>query len=176
MKILVPSFYRQPANVVAERLLGQKLHLGDQWGWITETEAYLGNEDPASHAFNGPTLRNKPMYMEGGHIYVYLIYGMHHCFNVVTDIEGVPSAVLIRGIYVDQSAYHANGPGKLTKKLGIDRSFNGQLLGAKSNLWVSQGLHNLPFQQNSRIGIKQGLEHPWRYTLTKIPTKDNNKV
>ena len=144
--------------------LGQRLHVGRNWGWITETEAYVGEDDPASHAHKGLTKRNSPMYLEGGHIYVYLIYGMHYCLNIVTESEGFPSAVLIRGLYFDDINYHAKGPGKLTKHLNINLTFNGKLLCKANNIWIDKGHNNLPYHQQSRIGIKKGLEHQWRYT------------
>lgn len=163
--MLPHTFYKQNTCDVAKKLLGQRLHIGRNWGWITETEAYLGENDPASHAYNGLTKRNAPMYLEGGHIYIYLIYGMHYCLNIVTENEGFPSAVLIRGMYFDDINYHATGPGKLTKHLNINSTLNGKLLSKANTIWVDQGHKNTTHHQQSRIGIKRGLEHQWRYTM-----------
>src|SRR5207244_7112797 len=95
-------YYQRDARQVARDLLGRILctEIGGvrTAGRISETEAYLGTDDPASHSHRGPTGRNQAMFMEGGHAYVYFIYGMYYCFNVVTGPAGVGEAVLIRGL------------------------------------------------------------------------------
>lgn len=134
------SFYRRDTTTVARELIGKKLvHIVDGQrisGIIVETEAYLGIEDRACHSFgNRRTERTESMYLEGGHSYVYFIYGMHFCFNVVTREAKVPEAVLIRalepseGIEVMRTKRKrakrdldlTNGPGKLCQALGINR-------------------------------------------------------
>jgi len=101
-KKLNQKFYLQPTLKIARELLGKIIvrRLEDKIlaGKIVETEAYIGEDDPACHAYGGITPRNKVMYLSGGHAYVYFTYGMHYCFNVVTEKEGFPAAVLIRAV------------------------------------------------------------------------------
>src|SRR2546430_489923 len=97
-KRLPRSFFVRPTLQVAEELLGKLLVFNNQRGLITETEAYIGQDDPACHAARGMTPRTQVMFGPPGFSYVYFIYGMYHCFNVVTEPEGFPAAVLIRGI------------------------------------------------------------------------------
>lgn len=119
---------------MAQNLIGKYLvrRQGDRETalMITEVEAYDGSEDRASHASRGMTERNRIMFAEGGYFYVYLCYGMYEMLNFVTGSVGYPAAILVRGIE------DADGPGKLTKKLNIDRSFNGQKIEKASGLWV----------------------------------------
>ena len=142
-EILTQDFYLQDTVKVAEQLIGKKLVVtldGDRLsGIIYETEAYLGLEDPACHSSSGLiTPRTKTFYLLGGHSYVYLIYGMYFCFNVVTGLENQPEAVLIRALYpVDglsklkvrsphilSTQKLADGPGKLCRSFAIDKTFN----------------------------------------------------
>jgi DNA-3-methyladenine glycosylase len=139
---LARDFYEQPTIQVAQQLLGKSLVRvnpeGVTSGIILETEAYVGLEDKASHASRGLTPRNAVMFGPAGFAYVYLVYGMHHCLNFVTEPEAYPAAVLIRalqpgeGIKLMQARRRkqemrllANGPGNLCQALGIERSFNG---------------------------------------------------
>ncbi len=124
-------------------------------GRIVEVEAYDGPEDGASHARFGPTKRNAPMFLAGGITYVYLIYGMHHCMNVVTGKEGHPSAVLLRGVELAGSDQPAKGPGRLTKTFNIDRSLDGEPLRKASGLWVEAGepVADSQVEVTPRIGI-----------------------
>jgi DNA-3-methyladenine glycosylase len=121
-------------------------------GWITETEAYLGITDKASHAYgNRFTPRTSTMFLSGGVAYVYLCYGIHFLFNIVTERENIPNAVLIRGIYAQKGKdvmrtrtgktrydLHFDGPGKLTKAMGIDLSHNNSDL-TGNRLWLENG-------------------------------------
>ncbi len=122
-------------------------------GTILEVEAYDGPKDRASHAYRGRTPRNAPMFEAGGIAYVYVIYGMHHCLNVVTGPEGYPAAVLLRATESADGA-PANGPGRLTRAFAIDRSLDGaSLLGP--DLWVEAG-HAVPDAEvvrAPRIGV-----------------------
>jgi DNA-3-methyladenine glycosylase len=139
------SFYRRPAEVMAPDLLGRYLVRDAPEGRlalrIVEVEAYLGGDDPASHAFRGETARNRAMFLAGGHAYVYFVYGMHFCVNVVCGPQGVPHAVLLRageavagagamaarrGLGASAPArLLAAGPARLCEALGIDRGFDG---------------------------------------------------
>ena len=182
------SFYlRENVVKIAEELLGKYLftNFGGviTGGIITETEAYEGITDKASHAYNDKrTARTEIMYHEGGIAYVYLCYGMYSLFNVVTNVEGVPHAVLIRGIKpvegleeikkrVKQNnldKYLLNGPGKLTKALGIHYSHTGTDLNSNS-IWLED--RNYKFNKKDiiitkRIGVDYAKEDailPYRF-------------
>ena len=129
---------------------------------ITETECYFGSDDTACHASKGMTSRNKVMYSEGGVAYVYLCYGIHSMLNIVSGIEGFPEAVLIRGVEGH------NGPGKLTKALGIDRTLNGEDLINSDALWLEDDGFKPEYTIGKRIGIDYADEKDknilWRFT------------
>ena len=133
-KVLGKVFFNRPTVVVAKDLLGKFLVIKrgrkTEAYMITEVEAYDGHRDKASHAHRGKTKRNFPMFGPAGHWYVYFTYGMYWMLNIVTGEKGYPAAVLIRGIDV------AKGPGRLTKKLGINKKYNARLANKKSGLWI----------------------------------------
>jgi DNA-3-methyladenine glycosylase len=116
--LLTPDFFERNAVEVAPALLGMWFRFGERTSRLTEVEAYTA-DDPASHSFRGRTARNASMFGPPGRLYVYLVYGMHWCANIVTGPEGDGQAVLLRGV-VD-----ATGPGRLTRWYGIDRSADG---------------------------------------------------
>ena len=117
------SFYARGAVEVARDLLGKVIRHGPASARIVETEAYLGVGDAAAHSARGPTPRTRVIFGPPGHAYVYLIYGMHYCLNIVAEPEGVAGCVLIRAVEpvgaVAGAALLSNGPGKLTRALGI---------------------------------------------------------
>lgn len=124
------SFYNRDTALVAQDLLGKQLvHVIDgvpRRALIVETEAYIGAHDLASHSSKGITPRTKTMYGPPGHAYVYLIYGMHHCMNVVTEPEGHGAAVLLRAVQpLEHVEGNTKGPGLLCRALGIDKKCNG---------------------------------------------------
>lgn len=130
---------------------------------ITEVEAYRGTDDLACHASKGRTIRTEVMYLNGGHLYIYLVYGMYWMLNVVTGEPGNPQAVLIRGVK------GFSGPGKLTKGLGIDKSLNGSDAVESQKLWFEEsGLRPL-VKSGPRIGIDYAGEYwksvPWRFYI-----------
>ena len=141
---LAAGFYRRPVLEVARDLLGRTLcrRLPDGTvlrGRLTEVEAYLGERDAASHARFGLTRRNRWMWEPGGLAYVYLVYGMHHCMNVVTGPEGEAQAVLLRAA-TSPNGVPATGPGLLTKAFAIDRSLDGaSFLDRDGVLWLEEG-------------------------------------
>lgn len=156
------DFYCQHGVVVARNLLGKKLVFKQHQGIITETEAYRGADDPASHAYRKMTPRNQIMFGAPGHAYIYLSYGMHHCFNIVTEAEGQASAVLIRGLLVGK--LHLNGPGKICRYLGITRQEYGvNLIESNDFYLMDEWLTCADVQITGRIGIRQGKEKPWRF-------------
>lgn len=155
---LARSFYEQDTVKVARNLLGQRLcrRLPDGQilaATIIETEAYLGIEDPACHSFaSRRTPRVEVMYGPAGFSYVYFIYGVHFCFNVVTQSAGVPEAVLIRALDHER----ANGPGKLCTAFGIDRRHNAVDLVTSSELWIGAGercLADSEILEGPRVGL-----------------------
>ena len=191
-ELLSRDFFARSALDVAPDLLGKLLVR--EWegqllsGRIVEVEAYLGAEDAASHAFRGPTRRNRSMFGPPGHAYVYLIYGMHHCLNVVTGPEGEAQAVLIRGIQpVEGLAVMrmmrgratlrnlTNGPGKLCQALSIDRSLDGHDLCAGQALWLADAPRpTAPIRTSPRIGVRGdalAVERAWRYFLVEEKSK-----
>ncbi len=168
MKRLNFEFYKQDAVVVAEKLLGKTLVRMWEDGnvskfTITETEAYLGEEDLACHASKGRTKRTEVMYVEGGKVYVYLIYGMYWMLNVVTGPENHPQAVLIRGI--DQ----IKGSGKVGRELKIDKSFYGENLLNSERIWIEDAPNITNFFTFPRVGIDYAGDEwknkLWRFTL-----------
>ena len=150
-------------------------------GIIVETEAYRGARDPASHAYKGRTARNSVMFGEAGHSYVYLTYGFHHCLNVTTEPAGKPGAVLIRAIESTEGAeemvrnrglttreHVADGPGKLTQALRIDRSLNDEDLVTSGRLFLEEGTRDGEVGKSSRVGINKGTEREWRFFVEEI--------
>ena len=187
MAIILPrDFYHQPTLDVARNLLGARLVRFDAGvrisGVITETEAYIGEEDLGCHARAGKTRRTAVMYGPPGYTYVYFTYGMHWCLNAVCEREGFPAAVLIRAmqpgegkeiIRARRSGRDTNGPAKLTQALGIDGSLNGvDLCSPAAGLWIEAG-DDIP-ATNVTIGPRVGLNHvpepwkskPWRFQIS----------
>lgn len=187
MKLAAPlprSFYERNTVVVARELLGKLLvKRGDNGvivGKIVEDEAYGGKEDPASHAYRGETPRNKVMFGKPGLSYVYFVYGNHYCINATTEREGVPGAILIRAAEIVDGLQLArknrpakslvelaNGPGKLTKALGITKVHNGLNLTTSARLFICKPERDESFEvvASKRIGIKAGSEKPWRFYM-----------
>jgi DNA-3-methyladenine glycosylase len=174
------SFYNRPATEVARDLLGKVLIHGATGGIIVETEAYLGLDDAASHAYRGLTKRTEVMFGPPGHAYVYFIYGMYECVNVVVEPSGTAGAVLIRALEpllgVDLMRIRrpgakrlrdiASGPGKLTLALGITRALNGADV-TKGALVVRDRRGTEPFDivAGPRIGISKCADLPLRFTI-----------
>jgi len=193
MKKLPREFYtRSDVLEVARDLLGKKLVVPGRngsrvAGIIVETEAYRGPEDRASHAYNGRrTNRTETMYGIGGTAYVYFVYGMYNQFNVVTNVEGVPHAILIRAVEPSEglnvmrrrrggrSEYElTSGPGRLCLALGIDRQIDkADLLGER--VWIEEGISISPRQiaRGPRVGIdyaESWVTKPWRFWVRDNP-------
>lgn len=125
MKQLTRRFFERDSVEVAPELLNKVLVVGNVAARITEVEAYT-QDDPASHCYRGQTKRNEVMFGPPGRLYVYFVYGMHHCVNIVTGGEGDGQAVLLRAVICDAvDPKSTNGPAKLCRHLGIDLSMNG---------------------------------------------------
>jgi DNA-3-methyladenine glycosylase len=159
LRRLPPAFYARGTEQVAQDLLGMLFvhRVGGiaRVGRIVETEAYLGAHDLASHSSKGITPRTRTMYGPPGIAYVYLIYGMHHCMNVVTEPEGHGAAVLIRALEpVAGIEGNTRGPGLLCKAMGIDRSLNGVALDS-DDFCIAADADAAPFRvvRRPRIGV-----------------------
>ena len=185
MKNFVPpaaDFFSRGAETLAPSLLGCLLRKETGKGYISglivETEAYTG-DDPASHSFRGRTERNSVMFERGGFVYVYLVYGVHNCFNITSGIEGRGEAVLIRAVRpfegielmklnrgVMEKEYLCNGPGKLCQAFGIERRHNGTSLeDGEIRLYVPVTGGKPDISVTKRIGISRGVELRRRFTL-----------
>lgn len=191
------GFYLRPTRRVARELVGKYLvrRMGRTLlaGRIVEVEAYLGEKDPASHAYRGRTRRNEVMFRKGGCLYVYFTYGMHFCCNVVTESEGTARAVLLRalepvnGIGFMRRSRSAgrrtasrpgialsdlcSGPAKLCQAFAIGRRENGTDLCGNA-IWIATGPSNagmIPIAASPRIGIRDGKEFRWRYFIRGNP-------
>lgn len=149
-------------------------------GVIVETEAY-DMHDPASHSFGGLRKRNAPMYQSAGTVYVYFIYGIHYCVNIVTGPKGHGQAVLIRalqptgGLSLMQARRHTkatnnltNGPAKLAQAMGISAPLNGSMLG-KGPLTIRPAIATGEVVETTRIGISKAADKPWRFYLKGNP-------
>lgn len=188
------EFYtRRDTLLIARQLLGKRLVVPANdgarvSGMIVETEAYQGPEDKASHAYgNRRTARTETMFGMGGTAYVYFIYGMYYQFNVVTNTEAIPHAVLIRALEPEEGIEWmrqrrplsndrnlTNGPGKLCQALAIDRSYNrADLMG--DAVWIEEGRERVTatrIASGERIGIDYAMEYaakPWRFWLKNNP-------
>ncbi|WP_018503064.1 DNA-3-methyladenine glycosylase [Parafrankia discariae] len=179
----VPSrdFYDRPVLVVARDLLGTTVRHGPVALRVTEVEAYGGTDDPASHAFRGPTPRSRVMFGPPGHAYVYFVYGMHWCFNVVCGPEGTAAAVLVRAGAVVRSvpaeqtraAWRvASGPGRFARVLGVDGGFTGTDLAGSGPVTVHTGVPVAEAQvgRGPRIGIRVGLDLAYRLWVLDEPS------
>ena len=187
------GFYERPTLAVAADLVGKVLvhrtPRGLTSGIIVEVEAYVGEEDPACHAAPGPTRRNAPMYGEPGHAYVYLNYGVHFLFNIVTEAAGSPAAVLVRALepleglplmrrrrarYRGVSSLRddalCSGPGNLSRAMGITiRDNRRDLCGGRLYL-EDRGVSPARIAWSPRVGISAGADRPWRCSAAGHPS------
>jgi DNA-3-methyladenine glycosylase len=198
-KLSLSFFQSYDTRTLARKLLGCELVHdspdGPTSGIIVETEAYL-RDDPACHAFNKRTTRTEPMYGPAGTSYVYLIYGMYQCFNVVSNSEGIGEAVLIRALQPTagielmelrrsiiarktEEIYAARkismkelcrGPGKLVRAMGIDRNIHNNILLTSSTLYINEPvLTDFETVTSNRVGINVGADLPYRYYIKGNP-------
>jgi DNA-3-methyladenine glycosylase len=182
-----------PVQDVAPRLLNLVLAVGGRSGRIVEVEAYGGADDPASHAYGGPTPRNGSMFGAAGLLYVYRSYGLHWCANVVVGTVGAPGAVLVRALEPlegrqEMSARRpaarrerdlCNGPGKLCAALGIDGTMDGTDLltpGSPVQLLSTGDAAPLDPVTTSRVGITRAQERPWRFVVPDSPWASRGRL
>jgi DNA-3-methyladenine glycosylase len=193
-KRITSDFFARSTLKIAPELLGKYLVrcVGGKTlaGKITEVEAYIGEKDLACHASKGRTKRSEILYQQPGTLYVYMIYGMYWCMNIVTECDGFPAALLIRAAEPEEGidvmlrnrknknasadSYAktklANGPGKLCQAFGIDGKLNGKLIGRNSVIIEDRGVSVFPSQiiRTPRIGVdyaKEWAKKPWRFVL-----------
>ncbi|MFQ6007599.1 MAG: DNA-3-methyladenine glycosylase [Candidatus Zixiibacteriota bacterium] len=174
------SFYERPTLEVAPDLIGKFIiyhsPLGKLSAKIVEVEAYIGENDPASHAFRGKTERNYLMFGPPGFAYIYFIYGMYHCLNFVTEPEGVPAAVLLRAAEPDEGEHIMrtlspgktrydllNGPGKFCRAFSLTREQNGLDLTGNQLYLEDRALVVRSIKRTGRVGVKAGNDRPWRF-------------
>ena len=194
MKQIAPDFFTQADTLwLARQLLGKLLITRfeglETIGRIVETEAYLGETDRASHAFGGRrTARTEVMYLPGGHAYVYLCYGMHHLFNIVTHQANIPHAILIRALEPLAGIPHmlqrrnkiredhtlTRGPGSLSQAMGLHTRHSGLLLDSHELLVAEDGCSYLPdkIMADTRIGVEYAGEDarlPYRFSVKENP-------
>ncbi|HEY8877030.1 MAG TPA: DNA-3-methyladenine glycosylase [Roseateles sp.] len=176
---MTPDFDTAPVTL-ARRLIGWTLLVDGVGGVIVETEAY-DVDDPASHAFRGPTPRNQAMFGPAGHAYVYRSYGLHWCLNIVCREAGQGAAVLIRALQptdgvdrmmerrrTSQLRLLASGPGRVSEALGIDKSLDGRLLSTPPFAWRPPA-GPIEVLSDLRIGISKAAELPWRFVASGSP-------
>jgi len=179
MKILEKEFFERRTDLVARELIGKVLvrELSNEIleGIIVETEAYFGEKDPASRAYEGKKNYNKEMWEEAGKIFVYNVH-KYWMFNIVAHEKGKVGAILIRAIQpikgieimmenrrVKDIREIASGPGKLTQALKIDKSFNGKFLGKETKIWIEDRGIKFEIKSSHRIGVKRDLRKELRF-------------
>lgn len=175
-RIVPRTFYNRDTHDVAKEILGKILvrRLGKTRisARINDVECYIGEDDKACHASKGKTNRTEVMYGEAGYAYIYLIYGMYHCLNIVTERKGFPAAILIRGVLpIHSITSDTNGPGKLCRAMAIDRSLNGHDMTQSSALYIADDGFRVPknaISTSPRIGVSYAGDDamlPWRYYI-----------
>jgi DNA-3-methyladenine glycosylase len=178
-RVITRTFYNRPALAVARELLGHRLVVLSgglrRAGIIVETEAYVGTQDLACHASRGRTPRTAVMFGPPGHAYVYLVYGMHHCFNAVTCPEGEAAAVLVRAVAPEQGLDgRTDGPGRLCRAYGLSRAQDGWDLCGGSSVWVEvgEGVPRRHVQRGPRVGVDYAgpwASRPYRFWDDRSP-------
>ncbi len=173
-RVLPPRYFAQETLQVARRLLGTFLVRRTEGqrrsGRIIEVEAYIGQEDRACHASRGRTKRTEVMFGQPGVAYVYLIYGMHHCFNIVTERPGFPAAVLIRAVEEEDGPV-LDGPGRVCRAFRIERRLNGWDVTKGRRLWLEDRAGTVPASEIDtlpRIGVDYAgawAAKPWRFRI-----------
>lgn len=180
IKRLPRSFYTRPALIVAKEVLGK--YIVRVWrkrkivGKIVEVEAYYGPKDRASHAYNWKrTKRNRAEYMQGGHVYIYLVYGMYWQCNISTGPAGHPECFLIRAVEPVQgfSGREASGPGKFCNVFHLNKSFYGEDLTKSKRIWLEDNKEKFKIKRGPRIGIDYAGPYwskiPWRFWIKNNP-------
>ncbi|MEP6886752.1 MAG: DNA-3-methyladenine glycosylase [Nitrospirales bacterium] len=185
-KILQQTYFNRPTLKVARSLMGKYLmrqtEQGVMAGLIVEVEAYVGQEDRACHASRSRTQRTDVLFGAPGIAYVYLIYGMYHCLNVVTEREGFPAAVLIRAVeHRGSPSALIDGPGRVCRSFQIDRTLNRSDLTLGERLWLEdrgERITDADVITAPRIGVDYAGEwaaRPWRFRLARFTRQPRQK-
>ena len=165
MERLSYEFYHRPCLEVARDLVGKVLVHNGQSLRISETEAYCGESDTACHAHKGRTKRTEVLYADAGTIYIYLCYGIHWLLNIITGDVDDPQGVLIR------ACVDAEGPGKLTKKLGITGQLNRESAVTSHDLWIGDDGFRCEIETDKRVGIgyasQEDQDRLWRFKMAQ---------
>ncbi|MEL7566993.1 MAG: DNA-3-methyladenine glycosylase [Dehalobacterium sp.] len=187
MRQLKKDFFNRETSLVAKDLLGKvmKIQIAETGlsGKVVETEAYLGFNDPGSHSFRGRTKRNAVMFGPPGVSYIYQIYGIYFCYNITTDHEDIPAAVLIRALepLTGSEIMQKNrgkkemkdlcsGPGKLVQAMGITKSMNGtSAIDGPIKFYAEDGIKSFQIVETTRIGLNQGADLRLRYYIKNNP-------
>lgn len=192
LTLLDDNFYKRDTLTVAKELVGKVLQHTTPGGVISviinETEAYTQDE-ASCHAFSGKSERNRAMFMEGGYIYIYKIYGMHRCINFVTEFEGRGCAVLLRGVLPLEStdllvgtakkkAKLLDGPAKLMKSMSIPFEYYGMKINDETcPIKIYDSSYDpLDLKETPRIGISKAQDLPWRFIATQFNNYENTTV
>jgi len=190
------KFYLRDSITVSRELLGKiivrKSGNNILTAKIVETEAYVGEYDPASHAYMKFTERNRVMYDRGGKVYVYFIYGNYYCFNIVSERRGIGNATLIRAVeplegIVKMKKFRGeikniydltNGPAKLCMALNIDKSLYGKDVTEENDIFISSPLKKESFEivNSKRIGLNKGIDYPYRFFIKDNPYVTKHKL
>jgi len=187
LKRLKSHFYRQNTFKIAKALLGKFIirKIGKKIfiGKIVETEAYYGPNDLASHASRGKTERTKIMFSQPGTAYIYLIYGMYYCFNIVTEARNFPAAILIRAVEPINFKKETNGPGKFCRAFKIDKKLNGENLITSKKLYLAEDLKSssaeaLKERRQIKSAKRIGVDYAGKYKnkLWRFYLKNNQFV
>ncbi|MGA8417945.1 MAG: DNA-3-methyladenine glycosylase [Candidatus Dormiibacterota bacterium] len=182
------EWFARPTEEVARDLVGCMIVVDAETSnvavaRIVETEAYLGTSDPASHAFRGPTPRSRVMFGPAAHLYVYFTYGMHHCANVVTEVDGTAGAVLLRAAALEEGgpvvaarrggaedAGLLRGPGNLCRGLGITRADDGiDLIDPASRVHIRPRTSTPPIAVGTRVGLRNAADRLLRFSWRGDP-------
>lgn len=171
-KRLPRSFYLVDSLELAKKLLGKILVFKDKRYRIVEVEAYRGENDKGAHSYkNLRTKRTEAMFYEGGHVYIYFIYGMYYNLNVVANIKDIPQGVLIRGVEPlddNDGKIKTNGPGKLCRELGIDKSYYGADLVTNNEIYIIDDDYEFQIVESKRINIdyaEEDKDRLWRFYI-----------
>ncbi|WP_447984755.1 DNA-3-methyladenine glycosylase [Nitrospira sp. Nam74] len=186
-KLLPRSYFNRPTLDVARSLIGKYLmrhtEQGTMAGLIVEVEAYIGPEDRACHASRGRTPRTDVLFGAPGIAYVYLIYGMYHCLNVVTERDGFAAAVLIRAVeHRNSSAILIDGPGRVCRSFQVDRTLNRWDLTVGEKMWLEdrgERITDADVITAPRIGVDYAGDwaaKPWRFRLARCTRQPRQKV
>jgi DNA-3-methyladenine glycosylase len=167
------SFFSRDGLITASELLGKVLVFNHYRGIIVENELYTGCDDPASHAFRGPTQRCQVMFGPGGMSYIYLIYGIYFCLNITAQPIGSPAAILLRHLWLFSPVQKMlDGPGKICRFLCLDKNHHNMDLTTHPTFYLTHGITFSDIEALPRVGIRRGQDKLWRFKGIDPSPKD----